>query len=103
MFRPLPPIQKCLLIAVSTLAVIIPSTSAFSAGGPSETVSRARAVETLQSLPIAFEPNVGQAGAGIDYVARGAGYAVSLAASGATLQLSAPAARRTLAQELSSS
>lgn len=38
-------------------------------------------------LPLAFEPNVGQAPAGVGYVAHGAGYAVSLTATQALVAL----------------
>jgi len=50
---------------------------------------RAGVARSYTNLPLAFEPNQGQAGAGIDFVARGAGYAVSLGATGMTIGLAA--------------
>jgi hypothetical protein len=51
----------------------------------------APAVESLRAavaqLPLAFEPNRGQAGADVDYVARGANYAIALERGEATLVL----------------
>ena len=41
-------------------------------------------------VALAFEPNVGQAGAQTDYVARGPGYALEIGGTGATLTLSPP-------------
>ena len=35
-------------------------------------------------LPLAFEPNQGQAGAGVRFLARGAGYGLALTRTGAT-------------------
>src|SRR5438128_1587643 len=47
------------------------------------------------NLPLAFEPNRGQARQGVDYVARGNGYSVSLKASEATIALHQGAEKQT--------
>ena len=39
------------------------------------------------ALPLEFEPNVGQRRAGIDYIARGAGFSIYLSPSSTTLAL----------------
>ena len=44
------------------------------------------------NLPLAFEPNLGQAGSGTDFVARGQGYGIELGSAGITLDLQKPAA-----------
>ena len=49
--------------------------------------SLAHALPTSQQLPLAFEPNRGQAEVGTDYVARGPGFGLLLNAVTATLQL----------------
>ncbi len=40
--------------------------------------SEPRVVDNLHKLPLAFEKNRSQAAAAVDYLARGAGYSVSL-------------------------
>jgi hypothetical protein len=60
--------------------------------GPPPT-PRAKAAQALRGLPLAFEPNVGQASAGVDYVARSAGYSLSLSSAGVALQLDVPRRR----------
>src|SRR5204863_9226744 len=47
------------------------------------------------NLPLAFEPNRGQVQEGVDYVARGNGYSVSLKASEATIALHQGAEKQT--------
>ena len=42
----------------------------------------AQATEADGSLPLAFEPNQGQAGAGVAFLARGAGYGLALTRTG---------------------
>jgi len=49
--------------------------------------ARARLVESYGHLPLSFEVNRGQAPAQVDYLARGAGYALFLTQDGATLVL----------------
>ena len=50
--------------------------------------SPSRALDkTYSKLPMSFEKNVGQAGAGADFIARGSGYSVSLASGEAVLAL----------------
>jgi len=49
---------------------------------------KADVARAYAALPLAFEPNRGQAHAGIDFVARGGGYAVSLGAAGMAIRLS---------------
>ena len=51
----------------------------------------ARALEAVDGVPLHFERNDGQADGPVDYLARGAGYAVGLSATQATVTLSAPA------------
>ncbi|MEA2844141.1 MAG: hypothetical protein QOJ69_1812 [Actinomycetota bacterium] len=55
---------------------------------PAPVPSAAQAVDTLAGLPLAFEPNRGQADAGTDYVARGPGFRLALGPAEATLDLS---------------
>ena len=47
----------------------------------------ATARDALASLPLGFEPNVGQAEPGVDFVARGPGYRLSLSPTEATVTL----------------
>lgn len=51
------------------------------------TVSKTSVAETYGRLPVSFAPNAGQAGDGIDFVAHGAGYGLSLHPTGAVLAL----------------
>lgn len=44
----------------------------------------------LAALPLAFEPNVGQTAAGVDFLARGPGYTILLSGRGARLALRSP-------------
>src|SRR5579871_6025333 len=44
-------------------------------------------------LPLAFEPNRGQAAAGIDYLAHGAGYSISLLRGGILLNVRSASGR----------
>ncbi len=48
----------------------------------------AAALDALASLPLGFEPNVGQAEAGVDFVARGPGYRLALSPTEAIVTLS---------------
>jgi hypothetical protein len=49
---------------------------------------RSRAAnQPFRKLPMSFERNVGQSGAGVDFIARGSGYSVLLGPSGAVLAL----------------
>jgi len=65
------------------------------AGGPiARTVTHASrpptatgSFDALAALPLGFEPNVGQAEPGVDYVARGPGYRLALSATTADLTL----------------
>ncbi len=52
---------------------------------------RARLLARYAQLPLSFEPNRGQAPRQTRFLARGAGYTLSLTANGATLTLAAPA------------
>ncbi|HEX8353627.1 MAG TPA: SBBP repeat-containing protein [Pyrinomonadaceae bacterium] len=49
--------------------------------------TRARARDDYGRLPLRFEPNVGQAEAGVDFISRGHGYALFLKGGGAVLAL----------------
>lgn len=53
--------------------------------------SAARTADAYARLPLAFEPNVGQAPAGIDFVAHGPGYALALQGGSALLSIQAGA------------
>src|SRR5258708_990236 len=53
----------------------------------SPTFAKVTTLETYGKLPLSFEPNRGQAGAGTLYLARGNGYLLSLEASGSTIRL----------------
>ena len=46
-----------------------------------------RVARVYGALPLGFEPNVGQTRAGIDYIARGAGFSIYLSSSSTTLAL----------------
>src|SRR5713226_5608822 len=60
---------------------------------PAPTAPPAVALQALWApQPLAFEANHGQADAGIDFVARGRGYTLALAAGEAVFALRAPAA-----------
>ena len=50
----------------------------------------AQATEAYGSLPLAFEPNDGQARAGVRFLARGSGYGLALTRTGAILALHKP-------------
>jgi hypothetical protein len=50
----------------------------------------AQTLEAYGKLPLAFEPNRGQAGAGVRFLARGSGYGLALTRTGAILALQKP-------------
>src|ERR1044072_7539443 len=50
--------------------------------------AKASLAQIYASLPIRFEPNVGQTDEQVKYIGRGAGYGLFLTATGATLSLS---------------
>ncbi len=52
---------------------------------PAEAPAPAAALDALAALPLGFEPNVGQAGTGTDFVVRGPGYRLALTANAADL------------------
>lgn len=83
------------LIALSAVGRIL-------AAAPGQQDTQTKAVQMLRGLRMSFEPNVGQADSSVDYVARGAGYSVSLTTTGAALQLSRAAAPGSLAEALQS-
>src|SRR5690349_5919956 len=62
----------------------LPSAAPLTAPDPA---TRARVEAAYGRLPLSFEANRGQAGAPVQFLARGNGYAVSLAAGGAVLGL----------------
>src|SRR5271154_7620053 len=47
--------------------------------------SRLGVARAYGQLPLSFEPNVGQARTGVDYIARGAGFSIYLSPAAATL------------------
>ena len=59
-----------------------------------EAPAAAAVLDALASLPLGFEPNVGQAEAGVEYVARGPGYRLALSPTEADITL--PGADRPL-------
>ncbi len=61
---------------------------------PAPAPAAAAVLDALASLPLGFEPNLGQAEAGVDYLARGPGYRLALSATGADVTL--PEAGETL-------
>ncbi len=63
---------------------LIPSARPFSPD------AKPQAHALLAKLPLIFEPNLGQAQAGVQFLARGAGYGLFLDSSGATLLLQEP-------------
>ncbi|MBK5228796.1 MAG: SBBP repeat-containing protein, partial [Actinobacteria bacterium] len=65
------------------MALSVPRDPAIVSGAGAE----ARVVEGYGSLPISFEPNVGQAPGRFDFVARGQGFGMAINATGASLAL----------------
>jgi len=59
---------------------------------PAEAPAAAAVLDALASLPLGFEPNVGQAEAGVDYLARGPGYRLALSPTAADITLPGTAA-----------
>ncbi|MEA2717051.1 MAG: hypothetical protein QOI99_1368, partial [Actinomycetota bacterium] len=57
------------------------------ADGHGQAPAAAAVLDTLASLPLGFEPNVGQAEAGVRYVARGPGYRLALSPTEASVTL----------------
>src|SRR5687768_9090781 len=54
---------------------------------PAAAAARARALEGYGRLPLRFEPNVGQAEPGVDFISRGEGYGLFLKGTEAVLAL----------------
>ena len=59
---------------------------------PPEAPAPAAALDALAALPLGFEPNVGQAEVGVDYLARGPGYRLALSSTAADITLPGAAA-----------
>jgi beta-lactam-binding protein with PASTA domain len=81
-----------LLNAVALGAALLPgmcgaAPAAPTAGPAGHETDAARAV--LSAMPLSFEPNVGQAPAGVDYLAHSQSYAIGLSARGAILSQAA--------------
>ncbi|MDQ6615780.1 MAG: SBBP repeat-containing protein [Actinomycetota bacterium] len=87
--------RRCLRL-FSVVAVIaagataMPGLAARAAAGPAApepdaATAATRGASAFGRSPLAFEPNVGQAPAGADFVARGGGYSLALSPDGATL------------------
>lgn len=89
-----------LLTALLGTALLLPpapsGTGAANSGAPSE----GRVVEGYGELPISFEPNVGQAPQGYDFLARGQGFGVAIDAAGVSLALGAETGEDLLRLEL---
>lgn len=72
----------CLPAALLALLAMLPAAQSVSAGAPRSS--------QLGRLPLLFEPNLGQAPAGVEYRARGLNYGFSLTRRGAILKLRGP-------------
>src|SRR5438309_12000533 len=87
--RPVPRSQvSLLLVAALAMSLVIVSpplhpVPLFSGSGV-KTLAAA-AADGYGSLPISFEPNVGQAPGRFDFVARGHGFGIAISSTGATL------------------
>jgi Beta-propeller repeat len=76
--------------AASVLTMVLPSAIAEGRGAivaNSQLASPTGVVTGYGNLPIRFEPNVGQASARMEYVARGSGYTVGIGEQGVALSL----------------
>src|SRR5262249_5567095 len=62
------------------------ATSSSAASSPSDTANRSALAASYLNSPLAFEPNRGQAGAGLQYLARGPGYQIFLTSGKALLR-----------------
>jgi len=60
------------------------------ASGPVSTTTTGGGADAFASLPVSYEPNVGQAPAGVSYVARGGGMTALISPTGAALVLARP-------------
>ena len=69
--------------------IVLAATTAFATGEATSPDTRTHVTASLAQLPLAFEPNRGQAPEGAEFLARGAGYTIVLRASGADLLLRA--------------
>lgn len=84
--RGIPRPQVAFLVVVAVAASLVGVSAplhpvpAVSGSGAKE-----RAVQGYGTLPISFEPNVGQAPGRYDFVARGQGFGMAISATGATL------------------
>src|SRR5881296_4202100 len=81
-----------MLIALSTVTMVHPrlDPQPSTSGAPAERASLSQRIEDAYGkLPLSFEPNVGQAAAPVDFLARGAGYALFLSQGDAVLALRA--------------
>jgi uncharacterized repeat protein (TIGR01451 family) len=93
-FRPsgarLSPAAALLLLAALSLSqTLTPEGSAESRREPARAADGARLAEAYGRLPLRFEANRGQSGAAVKFIARGGGYTLFLAESGAVLRLRA--------------
>ena len=89
------------IVTILITLVIALTARASRAAEAGDSKSAGRAAQLLRGLPMAFEPNVGQAGPDVEYVARSAGYSVSLTPGGMALQLDGSAAPAGLGDALS--
>jgi len=77
-----------LFVSLVAGGVALQATSGPAVSSPAASeVAAARLDASYGHLPLSFEPNVGQAGGGVDFVAHGPGYTVLLSAAAATLHL----------------
>src|SRR5260221_9677996 len=77
--------------AAASLALIVTPLATYKpVSKPSPTPERAAAVETYRNLPLSFEPNVGQAAPGIQFISRSAAADTMLTATGAFFAVKPP-------------
>lgn len=93
----------CALAGVVCCLALSPAQTARAAAKPSTQASagaHARPAADFGKVPLSFEPNRGQADSQVQFLARGRGYALFLAAGHAVLSLQQPAATDVLDMEL---
>lgn len=84
--------------SASTRAAVAPRVSEISAPARrAPTCTTARACKASLSIPVAFEPNVGQSNPGVEYLGRGRGLTVFLTRSEIAVELSGSSQGRTAA------
>jgi len=90
-------VERSLIVALLTIGSIVIGASVSAYRPPQHSYSEAAATRVSVSraygqLPLSFEPNVGQARRDVDYLAHGAGFAIYLSPTAATLTVAGAAA-----------